>query len=126
MTKSWDADLSNSTSSSTWSGWRNLRKISDSLIDYALNEPYKADSVLQDDGAIWPGAEAIYRRNSEVVADATVRKLSHQPLPVSAAEPQLSAQLSAQWRSKTVGHSQGRSAEVSFFIIFFFIRLDLS
>ena len=98
-----------SAASSTWSGWRNLRKISDTLIDYALNEPYKADSVLQDQGAIWPGAEAIYRRHSELAADATVRKL-----PPEVATPPTPLTATAQWGSKTVGHARGRSSEVSF------------
>ena len=102
-----------SSASSTWSGWRNLRKISDTLIDYALTEPYKADSVLQEQGGIWPGAEAIYRRHSELVADATVRKLA---LPETVAATSATPATPSQWGSKTVGHARGRSSEVSFIL----------
>ena len=120
------AAASSASAASTWSGWRSLRKISDTLIDYALNEPYKADSVLQDEGAIWPGAEAIYRRHSELVADATVRKLAPEVVvtpvtPVTLATP-------PQWASKTVGHARGRSSEVSlnycFIVIVIFAGME--
>lgn len=83
--KSWE-------SKSTWSGWRSLRKISDTLIDYALNEPYKGDSLFDDElsgGARAPGA--VYRRRSELSCDASISSTS------------------VAHRSKTVGHAQGVS-----------------
>ena len=70
LTKSWDGGLvvhdrnhqgPASSGKSTWSGWRSLRKISDTLIDYALNEPYKADSVFSDDF----GSAAVYRSRAD-------------------------------------------------------------
>jgi len=84
--KSWE-------SKSTWSGWRSLRKISDTLIDYALNEPYKGDSLFDDElsgGARAPSA--VYRRRSELSCDAIG-----------------SSSTSVAHRSKTVGHAQGVS-----------------
>lgn len=88
--KSWE-------SKSTWSGWRSLRKISDTLIDYALNEPYKGDSLFDDElsgGARAPSA--VYRRRSELSCDAI-------------------SSTSVAHRSKTVGHAQGVSGCPIFF-----------
>lgn len=102
--KSWDhqsagMNVTNNPGKSTWSGWRSLRKISDTLIDYALNEPYKADSVFDDGLANQNSQTGVYRRRSElVVNDATVRKIE----PVAPAVRGLIG-------SKTVGHAQGVS-----------------
>jgi hypothetical protein len=41
-------NVANNPGKFTWSGWRSLRGISDTVIDYALNEPYKADSFFDD------------------------------------------------------------------------------
>jgi hypothetical protein len=105
--KSWDhqsagMNVTNNPGKSTWSGWRSLRKISDTLIDYALNEPYKADSVF-DDGLLATSckdpnshqANGIYRRRSEHVVDGA-------PTSVSSSVRGLLG-------SKTVGHAQGVS-----------------
>ena len=108
--KSWDhqsagMNVTNNPGKSTWSGWRSLRKISDTLIDYALNEPYKADSVF-DDGLLTTSfkdpnshqANGIYRRRSEhhVVND----------VPPST----ISSSVRGLLGSKTVGHAQGVSS----------------
>lgn len=101
--KSWDhqsagMNVTNNPGKSTWSGWRSLRKISDTLIDYALNEPYKADSVFDDSLATQHSQAGIYRRRSElVVNDATVRRI----------EPVASTVRGGLRGSKTVGHAQG-------------------
>jgi hypothetical protein len=95
-------NVTNNPGKSTWSGWRSLRKISDTLIDYALNEPYKADSVF-DDGLLATSckdpnshqANGIYRRRSEHVVDGA-------PTSVSSSVRGLLG-------SKTVGHAQGVS-----------------
>ena len=111
--KSWDhqqsagMNVTNNPGKSTWSGWRSLRKISDTLIDYALNEPYKADSVF-DDGLLTTSCKdphshqsnGIYRRRSEhhVVNDVT-------PSTVTSSVRGLLG-------SKTVGHAQGVSLRI--------------
>ena len=95
--KSWEAGQQR-PGKSTWSGWRSLRKISDTLIDYALNEPYKADSLFDDELlAGTSGSAASYRKKGEI--DATAVVSAHQPL-------------SSAHRSKTVGHAQGVSGYV--------------
>ncbi|KAK4008582.1 Uncharacterized protein APZ42_011016 [Daphnia magna] len=101
--KSWDQqsgmNVTNNPGKSTWSGWRSLRKISDTLIDYALNEPYKADSVF-DDGLLATSckdpnvqANGIYRRRSE--------------LAVNDGPPSNTSSVRGLLGSKTVGHAQG-------------------
>lgn len=98
--KSWEAGKSSSTDrpgKSTWSGWRSLRKISDTLIDYALNEPYKADSLF-DDELVGAGSGSVYRRRSELSDAVSVNHSSS-----------ASAVAAAHQRSKTVGHAQGVS-----------------
>ena len=99
------------TGKATWSGWRSLRKISDTLIDFALNETYKADSVF-DDGSGSNGrslhqhSNGVYRRRSElVISDASVRRID---------APTSSYQHLLQQASKTVGHAQGVSAKTHF------------
>ena len=107
--KSWDhqsagMNVTNNPGKSTWSGWRSLRKISDTLIDYALNEPYKADSVF-DDGLLATSckdpnshqANGIYRRRSEHVVNGDVAPSS------------VSSSVRGLLGSKTVGHAQGVS-----------------
>lgn len=94
LSKSWDGSNgmlgSNNPGKSTWSGWRSLRKISDTLIDYALNEPYKVDSVFDDE---LPSSEvSVYRpRKCDVFTDSATgkRHILH--------------------GSKTLGHAQGRN-----------------
>ena len=107
--KSWDQqqsagmNVTNNPGKSTWSGWRSLRKISDTLIDYALNEPYKADSVFDDSLTSNHSIHStgIYRRRSElIVNDATVRKIE----PTSTSS---SSSVRGFIGSKTVGHAQG-------------------
>lgn len=101
--KSWDQqsgmNVTNNPGKSTWSGWRSLRKISDTLIDYALNEPYKADSVF-DDGLLATSCKdpntqsnGIYRRRSELVANDVL--------------PSNTSSVGGLLGSKTVGHAQG-------------------
>lgn len=92
-------NVTNNPGKSTWSGWRSLRKISDTLIDYALNEPYKADSVF-DDGLLATSckdpnvqANGIYRRRSE--------------LAVNDGPPSNTSSVRGLLGSKTVGHAQG-------------------
>ena len=101
------------TGKSTWSGWRSLRKISDTLIDFALNEPYKADSVFDDiDGSSGGSgrnshhSNGVYRRRSElVISDASVRRIE----PSSSLSTTPSYHHLLQQASKTVGHAQGVS-----------------
>lgn len=117
--KSWDhqsagMNVTNNPGKSTWSGWRSLRKISDTLIDYALNEPYKADSVFDDSLANQHSQTGVYRRRSElVVNDATVRKIE----PVG---PSVRGLLG----SKTVGHAQGVSSD-NFFLELFQLLFEI-
>lgn len=110
LSQSWDSGAlvmgtTDNPGKSTWSGWRSLRKISDTLIDYALNEPYKVDSVFDDELRV-ADVTGVYRpRRCEQAAHEAAAAAT---APAAPPASQLRKGHILQG-SKTLGHAQGRT-----------------